>query len=94
MSLIWLPRAQRELRHVCSYVADDDPIAAQLITQRLVTAVAHLSDFPHAGLLGRVSGTRELVVGNTPYIVPYQIDGEDIIVLAVILSRRRWPEHL
>ncbi len=41
---------------------------------------------------GRVSGTRELVISDTRYIMPYRV-GEDVVeVLAVFLSARQWPE--
>jgi toxin ParE1/3/4 len=33
-----------------------------------------------------------LVIGRTPYIVPYRLRGEIIEILAVMHGRQRWPE--
>jgi toxin ParE1/3/4 len=41
-----------------------------------------------------VPDTRELVISNTPYIVPYRIVGQTIDIIAVIHGARRWPDTL
>jgi toxin ParE1/3/4 len=41
---------------------------------------------PRMGRLGRLSGTRELVISKTPYVVPYRVQGETIELLRVIHS--------
>lgn len=46
---------------------------------------------PNVGRLGRVSGTRELVVSRTPYIVVYRV-GARVEILAIIHGARDWPE--
>jgi toxin ParE1/3/4 len=40
------------------------------------------------------SGTRELVIPKTPYIVPYRLRGSTIEIVRVYHSSRRWPERL
>ena len=42
----------------------------------------------------REGGRRELVIRQTPYLVPYRIRGECIEVLAVLHGRQRWPDTL
>ena len=41
--------------------------------------------------IGRVEGTRELVIPKTPFIVPYRIHGDVIDILAVHHTSQRWP---
>ena len=53
-----------------------------------------LADQPGLGRAGRVSGTRELVVARTPYVVPYRVKGEVIEALRVYHGAQRWPERL
>ena len=58
------------------YIAQDNPAAAQLVVHRIVAAIKLLSENPALGHPGRIPGTRELVVPNTRYIVPYRVNPE------------------
>jgi plasmid stabilization system protein ParE len=51
--------------------------------------VAQLLPAPDLGRPGLVDGTRELVVGGTPYLVIYMTDVAEITVLAVRHGRRK-----
>ena len=46
-----------------------------------------------AGWIRRVEGTRELVVPRTPYIVAYTVIGDEVMILSIIHSARRWPDR-
>jgi toxin ParE1/3/4 len=52
-----------------------------------------LPDNPRMGRPGRVPGTRELVIGQTPYIVPYRLQRGVIQILRVFHGARRWPQN-
>lgn len=43
------------------------------------------------GRAGRVAGTRELVVADTPYIIPYRVRGDAVEILRVFHAARKWP---
>jgi toxin ParE1/3/4 len=58
----------------------------------LVASIDALRDHPNLGKPGRLTGTRELVVGGTPYVVPYRVLGDDVEILAVFHGARRWPD--
>ncbi|WP_043358364.1 type II toxin-antitoxin system RelE/ParE family toxin [Belnapia sp. F-4-1] len=73
------------------YIALDNPTAAAAMAARLRAAIDGLKQFPERGRLGRVTGTRELVVPRTPFVVPYRIAGHEIQVLAVLHGARAWP---
>jgi toxin ParE1/3/4 len=51
-----------------------------------------LADHPEIGRPGRIPGTRELVITNTPFVVPYRVRGDLIEVLSVFHGARRWPD--
>lgn len=43
------------------------------------------------GRLGRVHGTRELVIPGTPLLIAYRVRKDGIRILAVLHGARRWP---
>ena len=94
MQVRWLKRALRNLAEEADYIAQDDPQAAARIVVKIEDSVALLAEHPEMGRVGRVPGTRELVVPGTPYLVPYRIRPKRIDVLRVFHGRRRWPSQL
>ncbi len=93
MRVRWLRKALRNLDDEAAYIATDDARAALLVVQRVLDSVAMLSEQPGLGRPGRVSGTRELVVDKTRYVVPYRVRGDIIEVLRVFHSSRRLPQR-
>ena len=47
-------------------------------------AVAQLPDNPAIGRPGRLIDTRELIVTGTPYLLPYTVVGEEIVILRML----------
>ena len=94
MNIVWSPRAIQHLTHLRSYIARDNPKAANRIASTVVAAVERLAELPNMGRPGRVTGTRELVVSGTPYVIPYRLRGDQLEVIAVFHSRQKWPPRL
>ena len=46
------------------------------------------------GRTGRVRGTYELVIHDLPFIVAYRIKKEEVQILSVYHTSRKWPEKL
>ena len=92
MKLVWFPQALSDLQQATNHIALDNPEAARKVAQRIYTAVDILIDHPHIGRPGRVPRTRELVITGIPFIVPYRVRGDDVELLDVIHTSRRWPE--
>jgi toxin ParE1/3/4 len=95
VKLVWSPQAVEDLAALRAYIEGDDPGAARKTALRIVEAVETLIPAdPKIGRPGRVSGTRELVIAHTPYIVPYRLRAGTIEVLRVFHGARRWPDRL
>ena len=94
MDVIWLDPALDDLRLVQTYIARENPSAAKRVVQRVVQAVHSLSKLPHMGRPGRVVGTREQMVLDTPFIVPYRVEKDRLEVLRVLHGAQKWPDHL
>ena len=91
----WLRRALRDLDDAYSYVASDSTKAAGRLIEQIRTGTELLSTSPELGRIGRVSGTRELAIAGTPFIVVYRTlvskRAPQAIILAVMHGARRWP---
>ena len=95
MRLRWTKRAERDLDEIASYIGHDSPAAAARVILELIDRVAaNLTKHPAIGRAGRVLGTRELVIGELPYVVPYRVREQDIEILRVLHTSRRWPYEL
>ena len=93
MHILWSPEALEDLSSLREYIAQDDPVAARRIALRIIRAVEELLRAnPELGRSGRVSGTRELVVGKTPYIVPYRVRDNSLQILRVYHSSQSRPD--
>jgi toxin ParE1/3/4 len=60
----------------------------------LLAAVDRVAELPNLGRPGRVSGTRQLVVPGTRYVIPYRVRGDRLEIIAVFQGRQRWPKRL
>ena len=94
MKIVWSPTARTDLRHIEAYIAERNLSAAAKVAQAILVGVEGLRRFPGIGRPGRVPDTRELVISNTPYIVPYRVVGQMVDIIAVIHGARRWPDNL
>jgi toxin ParE1/3/4 len=90
----WLRKTLQNLDREASYIAREDPAAAQKVVQRIHAAVSLLSMNPALGHPGRIDGTRKLVVPGTRYIVPYRVMPrlDRVEILRVFHSSRKLPE--
>ena len=73
MHLKWARPALGDIKEAGDFIALDNPQAAERMAERVQEAVEYLVDHPTMGRPGRVSGTRELVISGTPFIVVYRV---------------------
>ena len=92
MKIVWTKRATRHLRAAYDYWArESSKSAADTMLERIFSAVEMLEHHAEAGRRGRVSGTRELVVLGTPFLVAYRVRRDGIDVVALLHGARKWP---
>jgi len=94
MQLIWTESAILDLISIREYIEHDNPEAAERVADSILKSVEMLESNPMVGRVGRVTGTRELVIAKYPYIIPYRIRGQQLELLRVIHSRREWPNEM
>lgn len=91
MTIQWLARANRDLAKVIDSIKRDNTSGAPAVQRHILASVAHLDDFPKAGRPGAVHGSREVVVGDYPYIVIYRVVADYVQILGVRHTSREWP---
>ncbi|MGO8786467.1 MAG: type II toxin-antitoxin system RelE/ParE family toxin [Terriglobia bacterium] len=92
MQIVWTETAVRHLSAIQAYIEQEEPEAAQRVAAAIRKAVAYLAVHPHLGRAGRKPGTRELVIADTPYLVPYTVKGDRVTILAVLHGAQRRRE--
>lgn len=94
MELEWTVFALEDRNSIFDYIEADSPQAAVIVDDRIEEQVERLLQFPEMGRTGRIEGTRELAIQNTPYVVAYRPVGEIILLLRVLHGARQWPEEM
>lgn len=90
LRLEWKATAVADLIVIVDYISDDNPDAAQALKGEIGAKVSRLREHPRLYRVGRVEGTREMVVRSN-YIVVYAEDVDTVSILRVLHAARQWP---
>ena len=90
MRLEWAPLARENLLAIVAYVAQDNPDAAEKLTNEIAAKADQLPKHPKLYKPGRVKGAREIIV-RPNYVMVYAIKGETITILRVLHAAQQWP---
>ena len=92
MSLVGAVEAgsRQDRRAICDYIETRDVRAALELDKLFSTKANKLTAVPQLGKPGRVPGTRELVA-HKRYVLVYEVAGNQILVLRVLHTARKWP---
>ena len=91
MKLDWSARALADIKSIDAYISRHDPRAAERVFKAIQAAAQRLRTFPRSGPPGPLPGTRQIVVTGTPYLMPYRIEADRVVVLRVLHGRWLWP---
>lgn len=91
MRVRWLRNALLNLDYEACYIAQENPKAAAKFVLHLRDSALMLGEQPSLGRVGRILGTRELVVVSLPYILPYRVRNNTVEILRVFHTARKWP---
>ena len=72
-------------------LSNSEEVANRIATQ-IAATIQQLASFPMSGRSGRVIGSRELAISNTPFIAAYAIDHDRIVILAIYHGAQQWPD--
>lgn len=92
MQIRWTKKALNNLDAAVKYIAKESPTNAQMVAQKIWNSMQLLTTQPGLGRPGRIDGTRELIIGGLPYIVPYLEQEGVIVILRIMHTSMKWPE--
>jgi addiction module RelE/StbE family toxin len=85
------PAASAHLTDAFEYLDAINSKAAAAQMKRIFDGIDQLKRFPQSAPVGRVQGTRELVIPRTPFLVVYSVDTDIINIVAILHASLRWP---
>ena len=89
--LEWKATAVADLTAIIDYISDDNPDAAQALKQDIEAKVSRLRENPQLYRVGRVEGTREMVVRSN-YLVVYAEHSSAVTILRILHAAQQWPQ--
>lgn len=89
-ALEWQETARADLLAIVDYISDDNIEAAQRLKNDIEAKAKRLQDSPEIYRLGRVTGTREMVVSSN-YVVVYCVSDQSVTILRVLHAAQQWP---
>ncbi len=92
MRLVWRPQALADRDAIMDYIAADNPLVALTLDDSFEAQAELASQQPKLYKLGRVKGTREIVV-QLNYVMVYREEADAVAVLRVLHARQQWPGH-
>jgi toxin ParE1/3/4 len=84
MKLRWLRSGSEFLSRDFAFMASGNPGSGKHVRRLIRDSARHLCEFPEAGRIGLVAGTREVVVAGLPYFVVYRITYGVVEILLVM----------
>ncbi len=93
MQIVWLAKAVKNLDEAANYIAEGSVSEAIRVVSAIETQVKQLTVQPSIGRVGRVLGTRELVIETTRFIVPYRIVDGQVEILRVFHTSQKLPKR-
>jgi toxin ParE1/3/4 len=91
MTLRWSPEAAADFAAIVQYIGNRNPSAAERVANAIYQGVTSLTSFPKRGRLGRIKGTRELVLSPLPFVAVYRVRAQMVEIARVLHGSQRWP---
>lgn len=90
MQVVWTESARNARVAAIDYIAQDSLTAALSQLDEIERQSDRLAEYPELGRVGRVKGTRELVINRTSFIAIYRIKGDIIQIFRFLHGAQQW----
>ncbi|MBM7344922.1 type II toxin-antitoxin system RelE/ParE family toxin [Pantoea coffeiphila] len=92
MEITWTRLASQDRQRIREYIAEENLFAAIELDKQIGNKAASLAAHPLKARIGRVEGTRELVI-HSHFILIYRLreSQKKIEILRVLHTAQQWP---
>lgn len=90
MRLEWRPMALEDREAIMEFIGQDNPGAALELDEDFEAKAEQARSSPTLYKIGRIHGTREIVV-RPSYAMVYHVEADAVVILRVIHSAQQWP---
>ena len=88
----WTEGAEEQLEQIQDLTRRQWPGLVETVTRTIHAGVEQAVTFPGAGRIGKVEGTREVVLTQYPFTIVYSIEKGTLVVLGLFHHSREWSE--
>ena len=92
MKIFWSAGSIRQIKEIAKYIEPESASGGAVVRRRILKTAWKVGQAPYSGGVGRVEGTREVVVPRSPCLVVYQISAHSVEIVAIWHAARLWPE--
>lgn len=89
MTVIYAPRALRDLRGIADYLGERSPSGTKRVFAAIKSSIDDLEMFPGLGAAVDEKGHRRLPIVSVPYAIYYRLAGGEVIVLHIRHTSRK-----
>ena len=89
MEVVWLSQALENLQEIKKYIEAESPQSAKIVADQIKKTVSFLQENPHIGKPSLVGGFREIQVSKLPFVIPYKVIDNTIIIVRVFHTKQK-----
>ena len=93
IKVVWSQQARQEWAAQYRFYFERNPDAARRLRQAVMEGAQRLRTYPKIGRPGRVTGSRELIISGTPFLLVYDENPVRVEILHVYDGRQNWQEN-
>ncbi len=90
LPVVWAREALDDASNIADYISDNNPAAADRMTEIIFGSAEVLGQYPYMYRPGRADGTREAII-HPNYILVYRVETDQIRIVNVLHSARQYP---
>lgn len=90
LPVVWAREALDDASSIADYISDNNPAAADRMTEIIFGSAEGLGQYPDMYRPGRMPGTREAII-HPNYVLVYRVEAQQIRIINVLHSARQYP---